>query len=387
MELYILDSALRRTKVIDRFESLIWTERFSSFGDFELVIHSTIESRSMLPAGTLLAINLSWRVMIVETIENKSDADGRAMLSITGRSLESILLDRVAKSTMSDLTTDPYWELLGTPGDIARHVFTSICVEGDLSVGDIIPYIQPGTFFPPDTIVEPADEITVALEIDTVYATIKSICDAYDLGFRLVRALDLSELYFNVYSGNDRTTSQTVLPPVVFSPELDNLEDVSELTSIAQYKNVAVVFAPNGVVTVYAAGADASTSGFARRVIYVDASDVTLAAPAALTAELTLRGQQALSENTSLSAFDGEIPQFGSYRYGVDYDLGDLVEVRNSDGITNNMRVTEQIFVSDSQGERSYPTLAIKLLITPGSWLAWESNNVWDDELGTWEDA
>jgi hypothetical protein len=288
---------------------------------------------------------------------------------------------------MSDLTTDPYWELLGTPGDIARHVFTSICVEGDLSVGDIIPYIQPGTFFPPDTIVEPADEITVALEIDTVYATIKSICDAYDLGFRLVRALDLSELYFNVYSGNDRTTSQTVLPPVVFSPELDNLEDVSELTSIAQYKNVAVVFAPNGVVTVYAAGADASTSGFARRVIYVDASDVTLAAPAALTAELTLRGQQALSENTSLSAFDGEIPQFGSYRYGVDYDLGDLVEVRNSDGITNNMRVTEQIFVSDSQGERSYPTLAIKLLITPGSWLAWESNNVWDDELGTWEDA
>src|SRR5690606_17136547 len=97
-------------------------------------------------------------------------------------------------------------------------------------------------------------------------------------------------------------------------------------------------------------------------------------------------GKEALAEHRVIIAFDGEIPQFGSYIYGVDYSLGDLVEQRNSDGLATNMRVTEQIFISDQQGFRSYPTLTINLLITPGSWYAWTAGQVWDDAEGYWYD-
>jgi hypothetical protein len=60
-----------------------------------------------------------------------------------------------------------------------------------------------------------------------------------------------------------------------------------------------------------------------------------------------------------------------------DYRLGDLVEMRNGDKATTHRRVTEQIFVSDSQGDRSYPTLTLNQYITPGTWDSW-GNETWD---------
>jgi hypothetical protein len=56
-----------------------------------------------------------------------------------------------------------------------------------------------------------------------------------------------------------------------------------------------------------------------------------------------------------------------------------MVEQRNTDGVTNKMRVTEQIFVNDKEGERSYPTLSLFQFINTGSWLSWEQNQVWAD--------
>jgi len=41
MEVYILDDLLRRTAVIDQFNSMIWTERWRDKGDFELVVNSS----------------------------------------------------------------------------------------------------------------------------------------------------------------------------------------------------------------------------------------------------------------------------------------------------------------------------------------------------------
>ena len=60
--------------------------------------------------------------------------------------------------------------------------------------------------------------------------------------------------------------------------------------------------------------------------------------------------------------------------------------MQSGNGVTNNMRVTEQIFVSDENGTRSYPTLSVDLLITPGSWLAWDANEEWASAVGTWSE-
>lgn len=478
MELYVLDDLLRRVQVVDSFKSLIWTERFSAAGDFQLVIRSTRETRGLLTVDTKVGCNRSYRVMTIDTVEDKAADDGTQFLTVSGTSLEIMLKDRVAKDALQPMTniskgtatmtiaspgvvtrnahglvtgdtvyftttgalpsgvtvgiqyfviyvsantfrlatsfenamgdtaidtsgsqsgthtlwwvSTGKWKLNGSPADIAREIFQVVCVDGDLDAGDVIPFYTPGTIYPADTIPEPEVEVEVLVNLTSVYDAIKDLCDPFNLGFRLVRNFDESELYFDIYSGSDRTTLQDDLAPVVFSPELDNLADISELTSTANYKNVAYVFSPNGVEIVYAEGADSSTSGFDRRVLYVDASDIEEPAGATLTELLRQRGREELARNKQLLAFDGEIPQFGSYKYEIDYWLGDLVEIRNSDGVANNMRVTEQIFVHDESGERSYPTLAIDILITPGSWYAWEAGQTWDeipdDSDHEWED-
>lgn len=379
MEVYILDDQLRRTDVVDLWESLIWTERWRANGDFQLVLQSTPGYRDLFQKDTQLVINESDRVMTCETIENKS-----GVLTISGRSLEILMENRVAMDGMQGLTANPNWVITGTPGAMARSIFKQICIDGLLSVSDKIPFIQNGNLYTPGNLAEPTTVITNTIEIKSVYAAIKEICDVYDLGFRLVRNLDTSQLYFEIYTGSDRTSRQSTLLPVVFSPEFDNLTNVSELTSTVPYKNVAYVFAPNGTTVVYAPGVDPSVAGFDRRVMFVKADDVTLAAGSALTAELTKKGTEALALQKTTMGLDGEISQLSNYKYGQHYFLGDLIEMRNSDGASNNMRVTEQIFVSDHEGERSYPTLEVDVFITPGSWLGWNANEHWAEVTDVW---
>jgi hypothetical protein len=379
VEVYILDSLYRRVDVIDRFNSLIWTERRSSTGDFQLVINSSREARSRFLAGTRIAMNESDRVMIIETVEDTVDDEGRRLLKLSGSSLETILKDRVARGSMADLTTDPKWVLTGTPVEIAEQIFHDICVTGILSEFDILSGVieDPGSY-PEDTILPPDDIITVEIDPTTVYEAEKRICDMYNLGFRLVRS-DAGQLYWDIYTGSDRTSQQTTLPAVVFSPDLDNLRNVTELTSVAMYKNVAYVFSPVGTEIVYPLDVDPEVEGFERRVLFVKADDITDVIPADATEKMIRLGLEELAKARRFAAFDGEISQFSGYKYGRDYYLGDYVEQRNSDGFTNRMQVTEQIFVSDKEGERSYPTLSINEYITPGSWSDPYYNRFWTD--------
>lgn len=378
MELYTLDALLRRTEVFDTFESFIWTERYDKYGDFELDITSTLRARTLLKVGTLLAMNLSHYVMVIETVGDGTDSENRKMLKVKGRSLEVILYDRVAKESLSDTTTSPTWEITGlTATAAARKIFHDICVTGILSSYDVIPFIYEGTFLAASTIAEPVDLVTIALEPTTVYDAIVQIADIWKFGFRLLREYDTSKLWFDVYTGRDRTTSQTTNPAVVFTPELDNLQNTNQLITIEGSKNVAYVYSPDGFEMVYADDVDPDVSGFERRALVINATDITTGSVPDVSAALIQRGQDELAKAKTYQAFDGEINPNSSYVYGTDYNLGDLIELRDVDGVTNVMRVTEQIFVSDREGQRSYPTFTINQFINTGSWLSWLNSKMW----------
>jgi hypothetical protein len=379
VDLYILDNLYKRQTVVDRFESLIWTERFSAYGNFELTLHSTLENRSRFKEGVRLALEESYRVMTVETIQDSTDSEGRMILKISGRSLESIFESRLARGTMSNLTVNPKWILTGTPVVIAKKIFHDICVTGILNTGDIIPGVIEASIFPPDTIPVPTEEVVYEIEPKTVYAALKDICDLFHLGFRLVRKFDTGELYFDIYMGSDRTTRQTTLPSVVFSPGQDNLQSTTELTSISTYKNVAYVLSPVGTKVVYASNVDPTTNGFNRQVLIVKADDIKDEDPVIASAKMIQKGVEELGKNRRFAGFDGELNRNSQYRYGRDYNLGDLVQIRNNSGAASDMQVTEQIFVSDKEGERSYPTLSINRFVMPGTWLSVPNDQAWVD--------
>jgi hypothetical protein len=328
--------------------------------------------------------------MTVETVENSTNEEGLQTLTVKGRSLEYILEDRVARSSLSSLTIEPKWVISGTPTEVVRKIFHDVCVLGKLDLGDVIPLLTEGSsgLFPESTIPEPADVVAYEIEPMSVYAAAKNLADQFTFGFRIVRNLDEGELFWDVYTGNDRTSQQAVLPAVVFSEELDNLQNTTSLSSTALQKNVAYVVSPVGYEIVYALDVDTDVQGFERRVLFVKADDIDDADLDSASKKMIQRGKEELAKHRSLFAFDGEINQNGQYKYGRDYHLGDLVEMRDSDGTGSIMQVTEQIFVSDSQGDRSYPTLVTSVFISAGSWIAWDfSTKAWADfEDETWED-
>lgn len=387
MDVYILDETFRRTEVVEQYESMIWTERYSAYGDFEMLVDPTLAETKLFAQGTALAINKSQRVMLIDTVENSTKKDGTKVLSIKGKSLEYILNHRPNQRDFATAGAPAVTQILTDyPAEIIRTLFDVICRNNTVIPSDNIDFIQAGTINPATTIPEPPDVVTIRTEFDTLYNTVQNIAKVYNLGFRLVRVAEDSKIYFEVYTGFDRTTGQIVNDPVAFSPELDNLTETTELTSSALLKNVAYVFAPNGSRIVYSPDVDPAVAGFDKKVLIVDASDIDLVAGAPLNAALDQRGLEELAKNKVLIGFDGQIPQNGAFVYGVDYFLGDLVEQRNDKGITTNMRVTEQIFASDEQGEKSYPTLTIDKYIDPGSWDSIPGNKVWDDyTTETWD--
>lgn len=397
MSLHVLDGLLRRETIVDQFESLIWTERFAAHGDFELVIESTSKFRSLLKPDVRLGMDGSNRVMVIDTIQDKLDDDGKKTLTIEGRDLVACLEERIAIPTLEVILDEegnvPTWDLTGLPGNIARFVFDWVAREGNVDVNDIIPFLVEGSLYPPSTVPEPFEDVLVQLSPGTLYAVMKEICEGFGLGFRLVKGLDDSKLYFDIYSGYDRTSSQTTYPAVLFSQNLDNLLNITELTSVAAYKNVAYVIYKGQTTVVYSKEVGGDITGFERRVMLVELGTVpefTGTAPeiAAQLEEFKIKaGNDALAQQRIVSMFDGEIPTNGKYQYTIHYELGDMVEMRTPDGLTKNMRVSENIRVIDAEGERSYPTLTDVLYITPGSWYAWDYNQVWDDAEGTWEEA
>lgn len=387
MELYTLNSDLERTGVVDVFESLIWTDRYQDLGDFKITVPRDLRPgqtpsqnktfKDIFEESPLVACNTSNRLMFVENIIDGVNEEGKKILSVSGTSAEKILANRVAKNALGGLTASPTWNITGVPAAIARYIFDQICVEGILDEADIIPLYTPGNFYPEDTIAEPVDEIDLQIPPKSVYDAIRDICAVYDLGFRLVRHPYTGAIYFNIYTGRNRTSAQNTDAPVVFSPQLDNLTNTQELKSIEFQKTGAYVFSNLNCETVYAEGIDETTIGINRKMMMVDATD--LAEDDDISANLIQRGKMALGENRGMFAFDGEIRQQNSYRYGIDYNVGDLIEQRDATGFRNYMRVVEQIMTSDAEGERSYPTFSKNLTVTPGSWAGWDFNDEWED--------
>lgn len=74
--IYVLDQQLKvQDFVVDRYSSLIWTERFAEAGDFELIVVSNKENRAFFRLGQFLKIRESFRLMIIETIEGVPDSE------------------------------------------------------------------------------------------------------------------------------------------------------------------------------------------------------------------------------------------------------------------------------------------------------------------------
>lgn len=383
MEISILNALFQPVDIVDQFKSMIWAERRAKIGDFQLTILSTPANKRRFVAGAWLMINNSKRVMEIKTVTEAVDKDGVVTLEIKGFEITHILKGRAAVKAVSGGVASTWLIEDTAPAEIPRYIFNQICVLGTVSSSDIIPFVFTGNLYPADTIPEPAGTIDWEQKPDSVLAAIEEIADIYDLGFRLYKDPFLSKLYFNVYAGSDRTSAQSTLPVIIFSYDMENLQNTTEFSDISEAYNVIRVVYTYTVdeveetLTFEVYDPEHIPEGFDRRVKILIVSSVPEEV-VDVPAFLVQAGWDELMKSRPIVAFDGAVVPDSQYKYEVDYFMGDLVELRSSTGATAYMRVDEYIFVQDEQGERSYPTLVTKAYKEPGTWESWKYDVDWD---------
>lgn len=354
MEIYVADYTFRPSILIDHYESLVWTERFSAAGDFQLVCKYDYYLNNLQFAQYLLSSETS-SIMMIEDVEMDTQLKKKNLVRVTGRSVEAFLENRNNKNAAFK---DPEG-FSGTMAAIVRWIVFKYCVNS-ASAG-AVNVIAPLRVA--DVIVDDLPTIDVEIERGDIYSIVKKLCDSEGLGFNIQREDSLWVFY--VYDGIDRSDKNTSYYRV-YSPDAENFLNTGYMESTRTWKNHTRVLGNKTGVDVYAPGTDPTVSGLDRRTLVIEASDVGSAAdetdPEKITTVaqdqkiLKAMGKAALQEpsNRYIRLVNGEVPpnKWSSISYG----LGDIVMVRDALGNTQKMRITEQIFSSDATGEKRTPS-------------------------------
>ena len=278
---------------------------------------------------------------------------------------------------------DKHWPLeSGSAGWTLWAILYYMCCQGSPYLDGTIPtgVVNPQQLVIPGLGLGAYDDsgpiVKVAVPYGPVYVAMREIAVTYEIGMQITldSVTDTSyALNFRNYKGLDRTSKQTVNPTVRFSPQMDSFTDIKEVQSISKLKTLVYAFAPGlkpdegmpSLTTVPGISnlTGPQYTGFDLRALEVFADDINtdmVAGSQSRVVELlNSRARDEITKNRYIKTVDGEIVPESQFHYGVDYNLGDIIEVQGNTGVLQAARITEYIRSQDSSGEKAYPTVSM----------------------------
>lgn len=344
MEFTVLNTEFQKIFILDVYESIVWVDKFSEPGTFELYTTVTQDILDNIKPDCYIVNPDSDHTMIVEDISIESDAESGDHIKIVGRSLESIL-DR-------------------------RIVWTQTNIDGDLQAG-ITTLINDAIISPSNSdrrisnfiMTQSVDPKITSLTMDHQYTgdnlldIITDLCEENKIGFKILLD-DSNQFVFSLYVGDDRSYNQSTLPYVVFRPSFDNVINSNYTEKSSVLKNVALV-AGEGEGTSRITRTVGTVTGLSRKEVYVDARDIRKEnlSTEKYNAKLDSKGIDKLSEiNKDKKEVDGKCETTLLYKYRQDFFLGDIVQMANEYGMESPSKVTEFTWSYSTSGFETYPT-------------------------------
>jgi hypothetical protein len=270
MYLAVFDEAMVLQHICEDYKSIIWTERFHGFGDFKLTVPGTLENLQIYQLDYYLYTKGTNKLMIIEQVELNTEYSKQSLLTVSGRSLESILDRRV-------MHPYPIWDgtrlcmherTKGKVKDVIKHYTNLLFKQRDsldtsherhvtgfgwYSVDELPSGIRKG---------RPVSSMDIGNIRANANGTVRNMTRnadyshaAYDdtdpyimegSWYKLVQNLtdltmsgwaieydgeDPYYWYGYTYNGVNRTFNQGERPPVVFSPKYDNLSKATYFKS------------------------------------------------------------------------------------------------------------------------------------------------------------
>lgn len=350
MDFVRLDSTSYHSNLlVEGYISVIWTERFQDFGEFELRSYDIEGMRSQLPEGAFVSHLKTKEVMRVEThsIEFEGEgADAVPFILVKGRSVASILEHRFVESTYgkkrrmrkkysaTSALCVLLWQAVDnnsgkdvtrgdndpdTPGVVNDYSWTTKDDIPNVGVTEKVPAEGATRWW--------------KLSEGSLWPQFQKIMIDRDLGLRTIRPVspnpgkvitvktvladrgdivrtdttDITSLRYEIYEGTDRTAT------VQFSQLQGHLDKPAYLFSASGFKRVVEVMAADINIGDVYRGNDNTVQGWDRLVIPFDAGDPEIPDPPEKPDDLG-RNPTAAEKNAYYDAMDDWRTKMGKWR-------------------------------------------------------------------------
>lgn len=332
MELYIYDKSRRVVGLIESYEYLRWTRRYSRCGSFELKAVATDENIALLQIGNILWKNDDQEAGLIEFLELTMQE--QESITISGRFATGFLARRIVWNT----------EILN--GDLSGGV-AQLLNHHLIAPTDTTRKIT-GIVFNPMLLNK---TVNTQISYKNLMNAVTDLCETADTGIKTVFDPRNGTFEVVLYPGTDS--------PAVFSKEYENIIEQIYSQSVTDYANTALVGGEGEgaertfVTTGRGTGED-------RYEIFVDAKDLrTEEFPDNYTDALIYRGDGKLMEQAMVQALDVTVNQYGNLTYKLDFDIGSRIQaVSKRWSISMTARITEI--------EESYDRSGMSLAVTFG---------------------
>lgn len=271
MYLAVLDESMILQHICEDYKSIIWTERFHGFGDFKLTVPGTLENLQIYQLDYYLYTKGTNKLMIIEQIELNTEYSKQSLLTVSGRSIESILDRRV-------MHPYPIWEgtilckeerTRGKVKDVIKHYSNLLFKQRDSLDTSHERHVKGFGWYSVDELPEGIrrGRPVSSMDIGDIRVSTEGVVrdmsirnpnwgrymdytkDPYSMEgswYKLVQELtdltmsgwaieydgeDPYYWYGYTYNGVNRTFNQGERPPVVFSPKYDNLSKATYFKS------------------------------------------------------------------------------------------------------------------------------------------------------------
>jgi hypothetical protein len=332
MDIYIFDNNRKMVGVIEAYDYLRWTRRYSRCGSFELKAIANDENIALLQIDNIVWKNDDEEAGIIEFLEYSQDES--EYITVSGRFATSFLSRRIIWNTeilSGDLSS-------GVAQLLNNHIISPSNKDRKIS----------GISFTPTVLNKP---IKTQISYANLMDAITNLCEAADVGIKTIFNPANGSFEVTLYIGNNTSA--------IFSKEYENVLSQIFTQSAAEFANTALV-GGEGEGSARTFATVGGGAGAARYEVFVDAKDLRSEDfPTGYSDALIFRGNSKLSEMAMVKAFDVVVNQYGNLTYKTDFDIGSNIQVVSKKwGVSMSARITEI--------EESYDRDGMNLSVTFG---------------------